>query len=449
MHTKQWVRNSALVALIFTLPVSAAAQSRYIIEATSGAVVSPVAAKYGLTVGKSWLTDKHTAFSATSATPLSAAAIRGIRSERGVVEFEADSALHSAESDPVSPPKPGTETLDEQLVARQPIRYFGSTVRASYVDQPATRLIGLSAALQRYGAGAATVAVIDTGVDPKHPALAPVLLPGYDFTRDLAGTASELADVTQSTVAILDQSTVAILDAKQIPVRLNQSTVAILDQSTVAILDGSGLPKAFGHGTMVAGLVHLVAPTARILPLKAFHADGSASLSDIVRAIYYAVDRGASVISMSFSLKSPSQELQDAINYATAKGAICVSSAGNDGRETPVYPAAYRKVLSVGSTNNSDRRSPFSNYGDFVRTAAPGEAMVTTYPGNNYAGVWGTSFSTGLVAGAVALMQQIHPGIRFGEVRDVLDKGARISQDMGDARLSLPPSLLACSQTQY
>ena len=148
MHTKQWVRNSALVALIFTLPVSAAAQSRYIIEATSGAVVSPVAAKYGLTVGKSWLTDKHTAFSATTALPLSAAAIRGIRSERGVVEFEADSALHSAESDPVSPPKPGTETLGEQLVARQPIQYFGSTVRASYVDQPATRLIGLSAALQ-------------------------------------------------------------------------------------------------------------------------------------------------------------------------------------------------------------------------------------------------------------------------------------------------------------
>jgi subtilisin family serine protease len=449
MINQQWVRSAALIALAFSLPASAAAETRYIVETTSSAGLNPVAAKYGLVVGKSWKTDEHTAFSVTTAAPLSAGAAQRLRAEPGVVEFEADSAVHSPESAPGSMNKPATEPLGEQLTHSQGVRYFNSLVRGSYVDQPATRIIGLAPALQRFGAGVSTVAIIDTGVDPKHPALASVLLPGYDFTRDAAGTASELADLTQSTVAILDQSTVAILDGKQIPVRLNQSTVAILDQSTVAILDAGGLPKAFGHGTMVAGLVHLVAPTARILPLKAFRADGSASLSDIVRAIYYAADHGAGVISMSFSLSAPSQELQDAINYAAGKGAICVASAGNDGREKAVYPAAYRKVLGVGSTNYSDHRSPFSNYGDFVRAAAPGEALVTTYPGNNYAGVWGTSFSTGLVSGAVALMQQIYPRIGYDKVRDALDKGVHIGQDMGDARLSLLPALLACSLFRY
>ena len=70
-------------------------------------------------------------------------------------------------------------------------------------------------------------------------------------------------------------------------------------------MDVSRLPHAFGHGTMVAGLVHVVAPTASIMPLKAFSADGSSNLFDIERAIYYAVDHGAKVINMRFSMDAP------------------------------------------------------------------------------------------------------------------------------------------------
>ena len=109
-----------------------------------------------------------------------------------------------------------------------------------------------------------------------------------------------------------------------------------------------------------------------------------------------------------------------------------------------MYPAAFQKVLGVGSTNYSDRRSPFSNFGGSVRIAAPGEAVITTYPGNNYAGVWGTSFSTAQVAGTAALMQQVRPGASFDAIKDALDHGYKISQDMGDARLALVASIYYC-----
>ena len=165
---------------------------------------------------------------------------------------------------------------------------------------------------------------------------------------------------------------------------LDQSTTSILDQSTTSILD-STYPD-FGHGTMVAGIFHLVAPTARIMPLKAFRADGSSNLSDIVSAIYYAADHGANVISMSFDTPQSSRALQGAVQYALNKNIDIVASAGNDGLKTQVFPAAFGGVQGIGSTANDDSRSPFSNFGSAdVAFAAPGEGVITTYPGGNYA----------------------------------------------------------------
>ena len=216
----------------------------------------------------------------------------------------------------------------------------------------------------------------------------------------------------------LDPNTATLLQSKTN--ELGKTNVAALNQSTTAILDGNqasainpaNLPAAFGHGTMVAGIVHLVAPTAKIMPLKAFKADGSASTYDIIRAIYYATDNGASVINMSFSLVDPSSEFVRAVNYATEHGVVCVSSAGNNGKETMVYPASMVNVLGVASTDNNDQRSTFSNYGSsLAHLAAPGEAIVTTYPGNNYAGAWGTSFSAPFVTGTIALFEQFQPGL--------------------------------------
>src|SRR5437660_9637701 len=259
--------------------------------------------------------------------------------------------------------------------------------------QPTGDMLIQCAEAHQLATGAVIVAVIDTGVDANHPVLTASLVRGFDFTRNLPRIPSAFGDLGQSTASILDQSTASILDQQTIVI-LNQSTASILDQSTASILDTRQVPQEFGHGTMVAGIIQLVAPTAQIMPLKAFEADGTASLFDILRAIYYAVNHGARVINMSFSTEQRSAELKRAINYAASHGVVCVSSGGNNGSRLPVYPAAFDNVLGVGSTSNLDARSTFSNFGDDVQLAAPGEGIITTYPGGHYAAAWGTSFST-------------------------------------------------------
>jgi subtilase family protein len=327
-------------------------------------------------------------------------------------------------------------------LATQTVRpFFGADAPSTYTAQPATSIINLPLVRGSY-TGGGIVAVIDTGVDASHPVLGNAVMPGYDFTREQAGTATDLLDIDQSTAAILEQSTAAILEQNSVVV-LNQSTAAILEQSTAAILEGlPPLPTAFGHGTMVAGLVHLTAPTATIMPVKAFTADGTSTVALVVRAIYYAVDNGARVINMSFSIADSSPELLKAINYATSRRVTCVASAGNLGVETVVYPAAYRNVVSVASTNNLDQRSVFSNYGDAdVTIAAPGEGLTTTFPGGHFANVSGTSFSAAFVSGAVALMIPNAPSLTPRDALDNLTNAAKITPRIGYGRLDLAKAL--------
>src|SRR2546429_7979374 len=119
---------------------------------------------------------------------------------------------------------------------------------------------------------------------------------------------------------------------------------------------------------MVMGVIHLVAPTAQLLPLKTFKADGTGFLSDILRAIYYAVENNANVINMSFDTQTRSRELRKALDYANRNNVIGAASAGNEGQSAPplnVYPAEWQNdVMGVASTSDQDTRSSFSNYGD-------------------------------------------------------------------------------------
>lgn len=279
---------------------------------------------------------------------------------------------------------------------RTPYNYYGTTVWHGYIFQTGNELVRTGETQSTFGnAGSGViVADIDTGVDPNHPVLKNSLLPGYDFTRDQSG-GSEMTDVGQ--VSNSNPNTVETA-------KVSQSTVAVLDQSTVAVLDGSPY-AAFGHGTMTAGIIHLVAPQALILPLKSFAANGTAYDSNILRAIYYAVGHGAKVINMSFNYSSYSQQLANAVNYATANGVICVAAAGNSDEDVEVYPGALKNVIDVASTSNNDEPSTFSNYGaPPVWLAAPGEGVMTTYPFSTYAAGWGTSFSTPFVTGTAALM---------------------------------------------
>src|SRR5438128_6412144 len=363
--------------------------------------------------------------------------VLGIEPNRNVIVPEAAQGLQLNLS---------TADILDKLGNATVVPFFGSQVLSSYLTQPAVVLTRSTEAHQFFATGAGIVAVIDTGVDPNHPVLKASLVPGFDFTRNLPGIPSEFADLGQSTASILDQSTASILDQQTILI-LNQSTAPILNQSTASILDTRQLPQEFGHGTMVAGIIHLVAPTAQIMPLKAFETDGRAHLFEILRAIYYAVDHGAKVINMSFSTEQRSAELKRAINYAARRGVICVSSVGNNGSRLRVYPAAFDNALGVGSTSNLDARSTFSDFGDdVVKLAAPGEGIITTYPGGHYAAAWGTSFSTAFVSGGAALLLQVNMRTHEEAVADALEGNAKQLPDrlgLGEGRIDLYRALLS------
>ena len=306
--------------------------------------------------------------------------------------------------------------LKGKELQREIVREFGEHpdgtkryVWQPYMEQPATQLLEVDSAQSTFK-GEATVAIIDTGIDPDHPLLADRVVPGYDFVNDLPG-GSERLDVDQSAMVILDQSAMVILDQSAMVildgsdlVPLNQSAMVILDEDQQQDLDLATLPPAFGHGTMVAGIIHRVAPEASLMPLKAFDANGNGNLYDIVEAIYYAVDNGANVINMSFSLNTFSPELMRAVNYAARKGVSCVASAGNTGEETLVFPASFGNTLGVAATNAAGELSSFSNWGsDLVTVSAPGENILTTFPGGGWALASGTSFAAPWISGAAAV----------------------------------------------
>jgi subtilisin family serine protease len=427
-------RYLLIFAMLLSLPL--VAQTQYLLTTDPSAVQS-VCKSYGLTyVSTSWSNSSlhsgvYLVTAASSVSPSSVTSdsrVRGFEpnTATGVTELSGTTAANLTQS---------TDSILDGLPGRTVVSFFGASVPSNYPQQPAATIIRLADARSATSlTGAGTVAVIDTGVDPKHPALSGVLLTGFDFTRNQVG-ASELADLSPNVAAALAQSTDSILDSNKV-FPFNSSTVAILSQSTDSILDGH-VPHEFGHGTMTAGLVHLVAPAAKILPLKAFRGDGSSDLNGLVRAIYY----GANVISMSFEIPQSSPVLRSAVSYAQGKGIFLVAAAGNDNFSTAVFPASFPSVFGTGATSNSDARSTFSNFNPIagctnVMFAAPGEGVITTYPANRYAAGWGTSFSAPMVAGAASLLLQQQPGISLEDMIKALWKAVKVP-DMGHGRIDL------------
>jgi subtilisin family serine protease len=317
-----------------------------------------------------------------------------------------------------------------------PVNYYGAVVWHGYAAQPAAQIIRLQDAQNGFRiSGTGIVAVIDTGVDVNHPVLQAVLLPGYDFTRNQPG-ASEWLDVSglQNGNDSDDSQS-----QEQGPVVVQQSTAAVLDQSTAAVLDG-GPYSAFGHGTMTTGLVHLVAPKAHILPLKAFSSNGTGYLSNIVAALYYAVQHQANVVNMSFDLTSSSPALTQAAAYANKAGVVLVAAAGNESTSAPVYPAALNNyVAGIASTTDWDSRSSFSNFGSTdVWIAAPGENIISTFPGGTYASASGTSFSSPITAGTIALMLSAKSSsLNQSQASSALSHAIHLTPDLNHGRLDV------------
>lgn len=433
--------TTALIVLVLLLavasPASAQTQNRYIVRTNGGlSSVLNLCSLLGCQVQGSLDGNIGQTYLVTSSKNLLVNLVGGVlnfvESLLGIVSIEADALL----------PLPGrpVTNIPGGLYDTSLVNYHGTVVIHGYVAQPAAQIVRLVDAQNGFGVGGTgIVAVIDTGVDVNHYVLYPVLLPGYDFTRNQPG-ASEWLDVPQL------NGTTGAQDGQ--PVVVQQSSAAILDQSSAAILDG-GPYSAFGHGSMTAGLVHLAAPNAQILPLKAFTSSGTGYVSNIVAALYYAVQHNVNVVNMSFDVASPSPALTSAISYANQKGLILVAAAGNESTSAPVYPAALNSnVMGIASTTDWDTKSTFSNYGNTdVWIAAPGEYVVSTFPGGTFGSASGTSFSSPLVAGSADLLLSAKSGLNQKKAANAFSHAIVLTPDLNHGRLDVYQALSAWLST--
>lgn len=146
------------------------------------------------------------------------------------------------------------------------------------------------------------------------------------------------------------------------------------------------------HGTQIAGIVADttdngiggagVAPGAAIMPIRVLEPDLSGSARRIAMGLRFAADHGAKVANLSIAGPSRARVLKDAIDYAYSRGVTIVAAAGNDGRASVSFPAAYPKVISVGAIAQDRSRASYSNYGralDLVAPGGAGEAADTGY----------------------------------------------------------------------
>jgi type VII secretion-associated serine protease mycosin len=189
--------------------------------------------------------------------------------------------------------------------------------------------------------------------------------------------------------------------------------------------NASGTTDAVGHGTRVAGIIAArpvkgtgfvgLAPEATIIPIKQNDAEGNGTALTLADSIRHAVNVGADVINISQDTANavkPDEKLEQAVNYALGKQVVVVASAGNDGLGGNVkvtYPASYKGVLAVASSDRNNERAPFSQSGTFVGVAAPGVDMISTVPGDGHCSDNGTSFSAPYVAGVAALLKAKYP----------------------------------------
>jgi subtilisin family serine protease len=408
--------------------ISAQAERRFIVRDTGGLpALQGICAALGCNVAEALDGSLGQVFLLTAPDSVNPTTfLQILLTQIGVVDAEVDQLAHTSNS----------YAIPKSLSDMKLVNYFGQSVPRGYINQPAGQIIAISDTQSTFNVkGTGTVAVIDTGIDPNHPVLKNSLVPGYDFTRNLDGEGDEIADLDLANVPTVDD-----------PTWVNNQDAARIDQSTAAVVDGPPY-GAFGHGTMVSGIIHLVAPGARLMPLKAFRADGTGYNSQIIRAIYYAVFHNANILNMSFNLAAYSLEVKKAVDFADFKGLISVAAAGNSGKEVLVYPAAFSNVIGIGSTTNDDQRSSFSNYGEqLVWVAAPGEGIVTTYPFATYAAGWGTSFSTPFIAGVAALMLDVQSSCTESQSAQAMGHAKPIDPSLGHGRLDAYQAVLAWRQ---
>jgi subtilisin family serine protease len=269
---------------------------------------------------------------------------------------------------------------------------------ASYSVQPATDILHLVHAHDVATGKGVKVAIIDTGCDLKHPDLFRNIVGGWDFVDN---------------------------DADPTDVKDN------IDNDRNGAID-----EAFGHGTHVAGIIHLVAPDAQLLIARVLDADGRGNIVDVAAGVRWAVQQGAKVINLSLGMSTRSGDaLQNALEEAAMRGVVIVSAAGNQGSDIVDFPGRSSSTICVAAVDAAANGATFSsfNHSD-VALSAPGVAVRSTYPGGGYRLWTGTSMSAPFVAGAVALLAEKHPDWAI----DAME--GRLTNTVGKFK-SLPPTI--------
>jgi thermitase len=227
------------------------------------------------------------------------------------------------------------------------------------------------------------VAVLDTGVDIRHPEISHAILRGSDWVNIIDGSKDFVGDY---------------LDADDNP------------------------DDEVGHGTHVSGIIAGkgiqmpigVAPKCKILPVRVLGAYkkgnsviGAGLIDNINNGIKWAVDNGADVINMSLGIKNTGGGLphQEVIQYAIKKGVTIIAASGNDGSNELYYPGALPNVIAIGATDDSDNMAVFSTFGSHVSFVAPGTAIFSSYMQHGYMVSSGTSQASPFVTGTVALLK--------------------------------------------
>ncbi|KAB0443719.1 S8 family peptidase [Lysinibacillus fusiformis] len=196
------------------------------------------------------------------------------------------------------------------------------------------------------------------------------------------------------------------------------------------------------HGTHVAGIIaaakdngiggHGINPQAKLLPIDVFNGKEGANDFIIAQGILYAIEQGVDVINMSLGGYGESPLMQDAVQKAIDSGITIVAAAGNESTDEYSFPASYEGVISVGSTNDRNKLSSYSNYGPSVDVVAPGEDIYSTVhdekKGSSFVKFSGTSMASPVVAGIVSLLKSKHPNLKPHEIEAILEITA---QDLG------------------
>ena len=280
----------------------------------------------------------------------------------------------------------GVWALAQAPAARADVAQGCGDEAPRYLDEepPALAQLGATAAWQLATGEGVLVAVVDSGVDDRNPHLSGVVREGRDVVTG----------------------------------------------------DGPGRTDTWGHGTAVAGIIAArrvegsgvigLAPGARILPVRVYHAEGDQAVEQgvqptpgrIAEGITWAAEQGAKIINVSMSTDADDPALRAAVRDATARGALVVASAGNrntadDKSDDARYPAAYPEVLSVAAVDAELRASDASIHGPHVDVAAPGAQVLTAYPGAGDCWYATTdpapSWSTAYASAAAALVAQRFP----------------------------------------